>query len=130
MSRGLFLGTLLGTLLFAGPFLSAPWAQDKAAPGPPYPAGSVITFQWNYSCPSSRGCAFRCPDAGGAASVTKLTIYLGTMPVGVIRDAPGLFYEFSTLLIPRANGFTIGGGLSTLSCQVNGMILDYSGPPK
>jgi hypothetical protein len=52
------------------------------------------------------------------------------MPVGTIRDAPGLFYEFSTLVIPRANGFTIGAGLGTLSCQVNGMTLDYSGAPK
>jgi hypothetical protein len=52
------------------------------------------------------------------------------MPVGTIRDAPGVFYNFSTLEIPRANGFTLGTELNTLSCQVNGMILDYSGPPK
>jgi hypothetical protein len=129
MLRGLFLGTL-GMLLFAGPFLSASWAQDKAKLAQPFPEGSVITFQWNYSCPSSRGCSFRCPGAGGASNVTKLTIYLGTIPVGTIRDAPGLFYEFSTLVIPRANGFTIGAGLGTLSCQVNGMMLDYSGSPK
>jgi hypothetical protein len=127
MSRGLFLGTLL---VFAGPFLSASWAQNKAEPGPPYPNGSNITFQWSYSCPSGRGCSFRCPGTGGAIHVTKLTIYLGTMPVGSIRDAPGVFYYFSTLEIPRGNGFTIGAELSTLSCQVNGMILDYSGPPK
>ena len=129
MPRGLFLGTL-GTLLFAGPFLSAAWAQNKDEPGQPYPGRSVITFQWSYSCPSSRGCSFRCPGAGGASNVTKLTIYLGTMPVGTIRDVPSLFYEFSTLVIPRANGFTIGAGLGTLSCQVNGMMLDYSGSPK
>ena len=39
ISRGLF----LATLLFAGPFLSASWAQNKAEPGPPYPNGSNIT---------------------------------------------------------------------------------------
>ena len=30
----------------------------------------------------------------------------------------------------RANGFSISTGLNTLSCQVNGLTLDYSGPPR
>lgn len=62
--------------------------------------------------------------------MTKLTIYLGTMRVGTNQNALGVFYDFSTAELPRANGFTIGTGtgLSTLSCQVNGMVLDYSGP--
>ena len=34
------------------------------------------------------------------------------------------------LQIPRANGFSLTTGISTLSCQVNGMDLDYSGPRK
>jgi hypothetical protein len=129
MSRELFLGTL-GTLLFAGPLLSASWAQNKAEPVAPFPGGSEITFQRNYSCPSSRGCSFSCPGLGGASHVTKLTIYVGTIPVGSKQDVPAVFYVFSTLEIPRADGFSISTGLSTLSCQVNGMTLDYSGPPK
>jgi len=62
--------------------------------------------------------------------VTKLTIYVGTIPFGKKQDVPAVFYDFSTLEIPRADGFSISAGLSTLSCQVNGMILDYTGPPK
>ena len=47
----------------------------------PYPAGSDITSQWIYSCPSRR-CAFSCPGAGGASHVTKLTIFMGRMRIG------------------------------------------------
>jgi len=57
----LFLRTI-GTLLFAGPFLSGvSWAQDKAEPPtqvPPYMAGAEITSQLNYSCPSNTACSF------------------------------------------------------------------------
>jgi len=123
MSRGLF----VGTLLFAGPFLGASWAQNKAEPGPPFPSGADITFQWIYSCANSRSCSFSCPGLGGASHVTKLTIYLGTIPLGSKQDVPAVFYDFSTLEIPRGNGFSISTGLGTLSCQVNGMALDYSG---
>jgi hypothetical protein len=38
--------------------------------------------------------------------------------------------SFSTARIPRANGFSLTTGISTLSCQVNGMELDYSGSRK
>jgi len=41
-----------------------------------------------------------------------------------------VFYEFNTRVFPHASGFSISTGLSSLSCQVNGMTLDYSGPPK
>jgi hypothetical protein len=64
----------------------------------------------------------------GADHVTKLTIYLGTMPFGN-RDAPVLFYEFSTRERPNSSGFSINAGLSATSCQVNGLTLDYSGRP-
>jgi hypothetical protein len=64
----------------------------------------------------------------GADHVTKLTIYLGTMPFGN-RDAPILFYDFSTRERPNSSGFSINAGLSATSCQVNGLTLDYSGTP-
>ena len=123
MSLGRFLGTL-GTLLFAGAFLSASWAQNKSEPGPPYPAGSDIKFQWSYSCPSSKGCAFSCMGGGGTSGtshVTKLTVYLGRMSFGTDENAFALFYDFSTIEFPRGNGFVVAAGLSSLSCQVNGI---------
>jgi len=132
MSRKLCLG-MLGTLLFAGIFLSASWAQNKAEPVQPlplFPGKSEIAFQWSYSCASDKACSFSCPGAGGASHVTKLTIYLRTIPIGDNQPAPALFYDFSTREIPYGSGFSIGTGLTSLSCQVNGMTLDYSGPPK
>ena len=123
-----------GTLLFASSFLSVAWAQDKAElppPGAPALAGAEITSQLNYSCPSNTACSFICPGGigGGADHVTKLTIYLGTMPLGNDQNAPALFYDFSTRERPNSSGFSISAGLSTLSCQVNGLTLDYVGRP-
>ena len=172
MSRTLLLGTL-----FVGLLMNSAWAQNNEPPTgrPPYPGGSEITFQWNYSCPSGQNCSFTCaaPSRGGASGAsgagaasgtggmsgaggmgeasgvsaasgmggaggasgasgashtTKLAIYLGTIPVGN-QKAKALLYEFSTREIPRGNGFIISAGLSTTSCQVNGLTLDYSGPP-
>ena len=67
---------------------------------------------------------------GGASHVTKLTIYLGKARINSDKNPLALFYEFSTMEIQRGNGFTIDTGLGTLACQVNGMKLHYSGPPK
>jgi len=103
--------------------------SQSPEPGPPYPAESNITFQWDYSCPTGRLCSFNCPG-GGASHATRLTIYLGTIPVGGSRDTPSILYNFSTVEMPNGNGFVVNTGLGTLSCQVNGMTLDYSGPPK
>jgi len=129
MFRGLLLSTM-GTLVFASPFLSPSWAQDKAQqPVPPVLAGAEITSQLNYSCPSNTACSFTCAGGvgGGADHVTKLTIYLGTMALGNDQNAPALFYDFSTRERPNSSGFSISTGLSTLSCQVNGLALDYVG---
>src|SRR5579885_3385449 len=63
--------------------------------GPSYPGQSDITFEWDYSC-TRRTCSFTCPD-GGASHVTKLTIYLGTIPVGNLRNTPAMIYNFSTV---------------------------------
>src|SRR5216684_2670590 len=89
--------------------------------GQPYPSGLEIAFEWRYSCPNGRGCSFSCPRSGGGSNVTKLNIYLGALPVGSTEHAAGVFYEFSTIEIPHANGFSITTGISTLSCQVQGM---------
>jgi hypothetical protein len=65
----------------------------------------------------------------GADHVTKLNIYLGTMPFGNGQNAPVLFYSFSTRERPNSSGFSISAGLSASSCQVNGLTLDHSGRP-
>lgn len=127
MSRPL----ILGVVVLATTNVS--WAaQDPSAAREsnfPYPRDSQVTFQWNYSCPSSRGCSFTCPGTAAADHVTKLDVYLGTVPVGNER-APAIFYNFSAYEIPRANGFSINTDLGAISCQVYGMSLDYSGPPE
>jgi hypothetical protein len=117
-----------GVLLVGGPFVQSLSAQDgKRSEGGP-PGASEVAFEWRYSCPNGRGCSFSCPGSGGGSNVTKLIIDLGAIPVGSTEHAAGVFYEFSTMQIPRANGFALTTGISTLSCQVNGMKLDYSGP--
>jgi hypothetical protein len=120
-------------LLTGGPSVQSQSAQDgKRSEGgpPPYPGASEVAFEWQYTCTDEKVCSFNCPGAGGAAHVTKLAIHLQTIPLNGNQKAFGIFYEFSTKEIPRANGFSITTGISTLSCQVSGMNLDYSGPPK
>ena len=127
---------VLGTLLFAT--LNPSWAQDTGAvtskPNPLYPDQAEITFQWNYECPINRPCTFVCRGAGGGGGsdhVTRLDIYLGTLPLNGIQQerAAAIFYDFSSREFPHSAGFSISTGINSLSCQVNGMILKYSGPP-
>ena len=119
-------------LLVGGPLVQSLSAQDTKHSGdaPPYLGASEVAFEWQYSCNNGKACSFSCPGSGGASSVTKLTLQLGSIPLGGDQKAFGIFYKFSTVQIPRANGFSITTGISTLSCQVNGMDLDYSGPRK
>ena len=121
-----------GVLLVSGPVVQSLCAQDgkRSEGGPPDPGASEIAFEWQYSCTDGKGCSFNCPGSGGASNVTKLTLQLATIPLSGKQSAFGIFYKFSTMQIPRANGFSITTGISTLSCQVNGMDLDYSGPRK
>jgi len=128
--------TILGTLLFA-PLNSL--AQDTGAlpsgkPNPLYPDEAEITFQWNYECPIHRPCTFVCRGAGGAGGsdhVIRLDIYLGTLPLNGVQQerAAAIFYDFSSSEFPHSAGFAISTGINSLSCQVNGLILKYSGPP-
>jgi hypothetical protein len=122
----------LPTVLVAGNLLNQASAQEPmaAAFGPHYPEGSEVTSQWDYSCPENKSCSFSCPGTGGASHVTKLTIYLGTIPVGTLQHIPALLYNFSTTEIRTGNGFIVGTELITFSCQVNGMTLNYFGPTK
>jgi hypothetical protein len=119
-------------LLVGGPLMPAVSAQDgkRTTDAPPHLGASEVAFEWQYSCTDGKACSFTCPGSGGASNVTKLTLQLGSIPLGGDQKAFGVFYKFSTMQIPRANGFSITTGISTLSCQVNGMDLDYSGPRK
>ena len=150
-----FRALVLGGILFVGGPLAEPLgAQDGkySESSPPYPGGSEIAFEWQYSCSNGKDCSFSCPGAEsapwptasssvatsaplsrvtqGGSHVTRLAIHLGTIPLGGSEKAVGIFYEFSTRDIPRASGFSITTGISRLPCQVNGMDLDYSGPPR
>ena len=119
-------------LLVGGPLMQSASAQDgkRSEDGAPYLGASEVAFEWQYSCNDGKACSFTCPGSGGASNVTKLTLQLGSIPLGGDQMAFGIFYKFSTVQIPRANGFSITTGICTLSCQVNGMDLDYSGPRK
>ena len=121
------LAVICTTLLAAAQFICAAWAEDRVPAT--IPSGSEITFQWTYSCRNTQHCTFTCGLSTN--SVTDLTIYLGTVPVGNDQKAPALFYNYSTSIIQRNNGFRIiSGPYANFSCEVNGMTLDYSGPPK
>jgi hypothetical protein len=130
---------VLGASLFVS--LSPSLAQDTGAlpsgkTNPLYPDEAQITFQWNYECPINKPCTFVCRGAGGGGGsdhVTRLDIYLGTLPLNGVQQerAAALFYDFSSREFPHSAGFAISTGINSLSCQVNGLILKYSGsPPK
>jgi hypothetical protein len=126
MSCWLFVATI-AAVLFAEALLRLSWAQTQAEL--PYPQQTEIIYQWSYSCPTSK-CGFTCEGGRNATHVTKLNLYLGNISIGSNRNAFALFYDFATEQFPRANGFIVNTGLGALSCQVYGMSLDYSGPPK
>jgi hypothetical protein len=125
--RALVLGLIV---LVGGPLVQSASAQDAKRSEAVPTGASEVAFEWQYSCPGGKACSFTCPGSGGASNVTKLTLQLGSIPLGSNQRAFGVFYKFSTAQIPRANGFSLTTGISTLSCQVNGMDLDYSGPRK
>lgn len=106
------------------------WAQGSKQAGArsSRPVGFEVAYEWQYSCPEGKGCSFTCPGSGGATNVTKLNIFLGSLPVTKVESSAGIFYDFSSLHVPQGNGFAITTGISTLSCQVQGMHLDYAGP--
>jgi len=119
-----------GILLVTGASAQSLSAQDGKRSDSPHLGASDVAFEWRYSCLSGKACSFSCPGSGGASNVTKLTLQLGSIPLSGDQKAVGVFYKFSTMQIPQANGFSLTTGISTLSCQVNGMDLDYSGPRK
>ena len=126
-SKSLLALVLSEIFLVANPSLLR---AERSVSSPLNSVGSEIAYEWEYSCSSGgRGCSFTCPGVGGASNVTKLVIHLTNIPLGG-RDVAGITYEFSSVEVPRGSGFSITTGIGTLSCQVSGMNLDYSGPPR
>ena len=110
------------------------WAQERAAPldpysePRPYPDDAHITVELHMSNPRL---LIECRGTGAASRVTKLDIYL--IYLGKIPNEPdshALYYSFSTEYAQQATGFALGGKLTPLTCQMIGLRLDYSGPPK
>jgi hypothetical protein len=65
----------------------------------------------------------------GSRAREPLDLYLVTLSTGDEgQRALAVFYDFSTREFPHGNGFSISSGINTLSCQVIGLKLDYSGP--
>jgi hypothetical protein len=127
------LALLLGTTLLLFQLTALSLAKNGNEPidsNPPYPGDSRIVFEWEYSCSDGQGCSFTCPGSSGGSRVTKLQIFLGSVPIGNDQRTAAIFYNFSTPYFPRGNGFSISTGIGVLSCQVNGMKLEYSGPPR
>jgi hypothetical protein len=128
---------VLGASLFVT--VNSSTAQDtggllSSKPNPLYPDEAQITFQWNYECPANKPCTFVCRGAGGGGGsdhVIRLDIYLGTLPLNGVQQerAAAIFYDFSSREFPHSAGFAISTGINSLSCQVNGLFLKYSGPP-
>ena len=120
----------LGTLIFAFLSLNVCWAQNKADEPPAFPFTKPI-FRWDYTCPTGVNCSFACPGQATAADhLSKLRLYLGAISIDGAQAVPAIFYEFSTREFPHASGFSIGSGISILSCRALGMALENSGPAK
>jgi hypothetical protein len=126
MRRWLFATLAMSSIgLAASAYCPETQAGEQGVSGERNPDAS---FEWVYSCTNGKGCGFNCAGAGLAAHVTKLTIKLRRLEIGN-ESALALFYEYSTMEVPSGNGFSINTGLGSLSCQVNGMKLNYFGPP-
>ena len=98
------------------------WAQDSKRPI--YPKGFEVTIDWQYSCRDGKGCSFNCLGSG-ANNVAKLSIFLGSVPIGKNENSAGVFYEFTSTQLPHGgSGFAVTTGIGTLACQVQGMTLD------
>jgi hypothetical protein len=118
----------------AGGLTEAVPAEDRVIPPTSfqaYPAGSEITFEWVYSCATTRPCSFSCAGPGSAKWRNISANLPGTTPLGSNPKSPAIFYVYFTVTIPYNTGFRISTGIQgTLACDVVGMTLDYSGPPR
>jgi hypothetical protein len=139
-------GVLLLLSVTAGWPVPSALAQDRPAtnspantvplPEPPnqlFPSTFKPSFQWNYVCPrenAAAGCSLACPPNAAIGSVVAAQIWLGTNDVGN-PSIPATYYYFVYF---NGREKLVGAGFvhstRTLSCQVVGLKVSYSGPPK
>ena len=139
-------GVLLLLSVTAGWPVPSALAQDRPAtnspanavplPEPPnqvFPSTFKPTFQWNYVCPrenAAAGCSLACPPNAAIGSVVAAQIWLGTNDLGN-ASIPAIYYYFVYF---NGREKLVGAGFAhstrTLSCQVVGLKVSYSGPPK
>jgi hypothetical protein len=113
-----------------------PSANTVPLPEPPnqaFPSTFKPSFQWNYVCPrenAAAGCSLACPPNAAIGSVMAAQIWLGTNDLGN-ASIPAIYYYFAYF---NGREKLVGAGFAhstrTLSCQVVGLNVSYSGPPK
>jgi hypothetical protein len=101
-------------------------------PNQPFPSTFHPIFQWNYVCQrqNAAGCSLACPPNAAISSVAAAQVWLGTTELGNV-SAQAIYYYLSFF---NGREMMAGAGLvhsnRTLSCQVIGLKVGYSGPPK
>ena len=124
----LSLSAVLVTAVLAQPRPeTAPGNTPKPSPKMPFPPG-VRVFQWEYTCPNGDGseCSIKC--GAEKRSVVSFQLVLGTISL-VAQETPAYFYAGTT----QDAGPSFFSGFSQtrdFSCEVSGMRLSYSGPPR
>jgi hypothetical protein len=113
-----------------------PQANTVLLPEPPnqlFPSMFKPSFQWNYVCPrenAAAGCSLACPPNAAIGSVIAAQVWLGTNELGN-APIPAIYYYFAYF---NGREKLAGAGFSqsprNLSCQVVGLNVSYSGPPK
>jgi len=113
-----------------------PPASTVLLPEPPnqlFPSTFKPSFQWNYVCPrenAAAGCSLACPPNAAIGSVMAAQVWLGTNDLGN-ASIPAVYYYFAYFNGRErlaGNGFVHSP--RNLSCQVVGLNVSYSGPPK
>jgi len=146
MHASRFCGLLLLSVMMIGWPAPSALAQDRPAIGSPantaplpeppnksFPTTFKPSFQWNYVCPRetpSAGCSLRCLPSVSISSVLTAQVWLGTNDLGT-ESIPTVYYHF---IYHNGKVRLTGSGFAhstrTLSCQVVGLRVSYSGPPK
>jgi hypothetical protein len=136
-------GVLLLLSVTAGWPTPSALAQDRPASSPPsllpeppnqpFPSTFKPSFQWSYVCPrenAAAGCSLACVPNAAISSVVAAQIWLGTNDLGN-ASMPAIYYYFIYFNgRERLAGAGFAHSTRNLSCQVVGMKVSYSGPPK
>ena len=126
----------------AGWAASSALAQDRPPPNPSmlpeppnqfFPSTFKPSFQWSYICAresAAAGCSLACVPNAAISSVVAAQIWLGTNDLSN-ASMPAIFYYFIYFNgRERLTGTGFVHSTRNLSCQVVGMKVSYSGPPK